>query len=59
MEKEGSFINCDGKERRFDKAFDPLKDSRPESRVLLELEGLLKGEPSESESRGALEGASK
>lgn len=41
VEKEGTFVNCDGKVQRFSKCFEPLKDSRPESKILLDLEKTL------------------
>ena len=41
VEKEGTFVNCDGKAQRFSRVFEPLKDSRPESRILLDLEQAL------------------
>ncbi len=36
-EKEGTFVNCHGRVQRIFKAFEPLKDSKPESEVLLRL----------------------
>ena len=35
-EKDGTFINCDGRIQRITKAFEPLRHSRPEWEVLLE-----------------------
>ncbi len=37
LEKEGSFVNCQGRTQRFEPAFPPPGDSRAEWRVLLEL----------------------
>jgi NADH-quinone oxidoreductase subunit G len=40
-EKEGTFVNCHGRVQRIVKAFEPLKESKPEWEILLRLfEGL-------------------
>ena len=36
-EKEGTFVNCHGRVQRIVKAFEPLKESRPDGQILLEL----------------------
>ncbi len=36
-EKDGTFVNCHGRVQRIVKAFEPLTDSRPEWRILLEM----------------------
>jgi len=37
VEKDGTFVNCHGRVQRIGRAFPPLKDSREDWRVLLEL----------------------
>ncbi len=41
VEKDGTFVNCDGRVQRIGSAFPPLGDSREDWRMLLELAGLL------------------
>ena len=41
VEKDGTFVNCDGRVQRIGSAFPPLGDSREDWRILLELAGLL------------------
>ena len=41
VEKDGTFVNCDGRVQRISSAFPPLGDSREDWRILLELAGLL------------------
>ena len=41
VEKDGTFVNCHGRVQRIGRAFEPLRDSREEWRILLELAGLL------------------
>ena len=36
-EKEGTFVNSNGRVQRFRKAFDPLRDAKSESEIILEL----------------------
>jgi NADH-quinone oxidoreductase subunit G len=37
LEKDGTFVNCDGRVQRIGRAFPPLKDSREDWRILLDL----------------------
>ena len=37
VEKDGTFVNCHGRVQRIGRAFPPLKDSREDWRILLEL----------------------
>jgi NADH-quinone oxidoreductase subunit G len=46
VEKDGTFVNCDGRVQRIGRAFPPLQDSREDWRVFLELAGKL-GQPLE------------
>ena len=39
VEKDGTFVNCDGRVQRIGRAFPPLGDSREDWRILLELAG--------------------
>jgi predicted molibdopterin-dependent oxidoreductase YjgC len=39
VEKDGTFVNCDGRVQRIGRAFDPLGDSRADWRFLLDLAG--------------------
>jgi predicted molibdopterin-dependent oxidoreductase YjgC len=41
VEKDGTFVNCHGRVQRIGRAFPPLKDSREDWRILLELAGKL------------------
>jgi len=41
VEKDGTFVNCHGRVQRIGRAFRPLKDSREDWRILLELAGKL------------------
>ena len=41
VEKDGTFVNCQGRVQRIGLAFPPLGDSREDWRILLELAGLL------------------
>ena len=41
VEKDGTFVNCQGRVQRIGSAFPPLGDSREDWRILLELAGLL------------------
>ena len=41
VEKDGTFVNCQGRVQRIGRAFAPLADSREDWRILLELAGLL------------------
>ena len=41
VEKDGTFVNCHGRVQRIGRAFPPLKDSREDWRILLELAGTL------------------
>ena len=41
VEKDGTFVSCHGRLQRIGRAFPPLKDSREDWRILLELAGLL------------------
>ena len=41
VEKDGTFVNCDGRVQRIGKAFPPFKDSREDWRFLLELAAAL------------------
>jgi len=41
VEKDGTFVNCDGRVQRIGRAFPPLADSREDWRVLLELAAAL------------------
>ncbi|MBI3318143.1 MAG: (2Fe-2S)-binding protein [Candidatus Omnitrophica bacterium] len=42
LEKDGTFVNCQGRVQRIGRVFDPLKESREDWRILLELAQLLK-----------------
>ena len=37
VERDGTFVNCHGRVQRFGRAFPPLKDSREDWRILLDL----------------------
>jgi NADH-quinone oxidoreductase subunit G len=41
VEKDGTFVNCHGRIQRIGRAFPPVKDSREDWRILLELAGKL------------------
>ena len=41
VEKDGTFVNCHGRVQRIGRAFPPLKNSREDWRILLELAGKL------------------
>jgi NADH-quinone oxidoreductase subunit G len=41
VEKDGTFVNCHGRVQRIGRAFPPLKDSREDWRILLDLAGKL------------------
>jgi predicted molibdopterin-dependent oxidoreductase YjgC len=41
VEKDGTFVNCHGRVQRIGRAFPPLKGSREDWRILLELAGTL------------------
>jgi NADH-quinone oxidoreductase subunit G len=41
VEKDGTFVNCHGRVQRIGRVFPPLKDSREDWRILLELAGKL------------------
>src|SRR5437667_3542047 len=41
VEKDGTFVNCHGRVQRIGRAFPPLKDSREDWRILLQLAGKL------------------
>ncbi len=42
VEKDGTFVNCDGRIQRIGQAFPPLEDSREDWRIFLDLARLLK-----------------
>jgi NADH-quinone oxidoreductase subunit G len=41
LEKDGTFVNCQGRAQHFDRAFPPLHDSREDLRVLADLARIL------------------
>jgi predicted molibdopterin-dependent oxidoreductase YjgC len=41
VEKDGTFVNCHGRVQRIGRAFPPIKNSREDWRILLELAGKL------------------
>ena len=41
VEKEGTFTNCDSRVQKFNKVLEPLAESRPETRILLDLAACL------------------